>query len=162
MALQAHVLVVASATATSEELLGALRARAERSPTRFTLVLPSSAIGLAARDADRPQLERAMQMWRDAGIQCDGMIGDHNPMDAVVETWDPARFDEAIVSTLHHASSKWLRYDLPHRVAAYTGAHVTHVMTPAPRPEPARAAPRREQSPLGPLGVLAWGGPRDQ
>lgn len=160
--MQAHVLVVASVTATSEELIGALRARAERGPARFTLVMPATRIGLSARDEDAPALQRALETWQEAGLDADGHVADHDPMDALMEAWDPKSCDELVVSTLAYGRSKWLRYDLPHRAAAYTGAQVTHVVTPQPRPEPAHEhPPRREQSPLGPLAVLAWGGRHD-
>ena len=42
----AHVLVVATVTATSDDLLAALRERADRSsvPVDFTLVMPAAAV----------------------------------------------------------------------------------------------------------------------
>ena len=84
--------------------------------------------------------------------------GDANPMDAVAETWDPRRHDEVIVSTLPGQSSRWIAGDLPNRVARLTGAPVTHVVANDMRPEPhVGPPPHHETSPLGPLGVLAWG-----
>ena len=161
MALQAHVLVVANVTATSDDLLAALQKRARRGPVRFTLLVPGHGPGLSGRRAAEPQVAAALEKWREAGLEADGVAGDADPVDAVREVWDPARFDEVIVSTLPGQTSKWLRCDLPHRVAQITGALVHHVTAVGMRPEPPHGPPpARETSPLGPLGVLAWGGKR--
>ena len=154
-----NVLVVASQTAASHQLLDALRARAERGPIRVTLVMPSQGPGLTGREAMREQLDKAISGMRGAGLDADGVIGDANPMDAVAEYFDPARHDEAIVCTLPGRSSKWLAHDFPHRVARFTGVPVTHVVADDMRPAPATSPPpEHEKQSLGPLSVLSWGG----
>jgi hypothetical protein len=156
----AEVLVVANLTASSSQLLDALKARAERSPIHVTLVLPAQGPGLGGREAARERLEEALAGMRAAGLDADGVIGDADPMDAVAECFDPARHDEAVVCTLPGRSSKWLQYDFPHRVARFTGVSVTHVVADDLRPVPeAGPAPEHERAALGPLSVLAWGGP---
>jgi hypothetical protein len=159
----ANVLVVANLTASSQHLLDALKARAERSPIRITLVMPAQGPGLGGREAVRERLDQALAGMREAGLEADGAIGDADPMEAVAECFDPARHDEAIVCTLPGRSSKWLQYDFPHRVARFTGVPVTHVVAddlkPAPRTTP---APTHERQPLGPLSVLSWGGRRSE
>jgi hypothetical protein len=155
----ANVLVVASQTAASHQLLEALKARAERGPIKVTLVMPAQGPGLSGREAMREQLDLALSGIREAGIDADGVIGDANPMDAVAECFDPARHDEAIVCTLPGRSSKWLEHDFPHRVARFTGVPVTHVVADDMRPAPATSPPpEHEPQPLGPLSVLSWGG----
>jgi hypothetical protein len=155
----ANVLVVASQTAGSQQLLDALTHRAERSPIKVTLVMPAQGPGLSGREAMREQLEAALAAMRAAGLEAEGVIGDANPMDAVAEFFDPARHDEAVVCTLPGRSSKWLQHDFPHRVARFTGVPVTHVVAEDMRPAPATSpAPAHEREPLGPLSVLAWGG----
>ena len=157
----ANVLVVANLTASSQHLLDALKARAERSPIRITLVMPAQGPGLGGREAVRERLEEALAGMRDAGLDAEGAVGDADPMEAVAECFDPARHDEAIVCTLPGRSSKWLQYDFPHRVARFTGVPVTHVVADDLRPAPATSpAPAHEREPLGPLSVLAWGGRR--
>jgi hypothetical protein len=157
----ANVLVVANLTATSEHLLAALRARAERSPIRITLVMPAAGPGLGGKEAARARLEEALEGMRAAGLEAEGAIGDADPMEAVAECFDPARHDEAIVCTLPGRSSKWLQHDFPHRVARFTGVTVTHVVADDLRPAPATSpAPAHEREPLGPLSVLSWGGRR--
>jgi hypothetical protein len=159
----ANVLVVANLTANSHYLLDALKARAERSPIRVTLVMPAQGPGLGGREAVRERLDEALEGMRAAGLDAEGAIGDADPMEAVAECFDPARHDEAIVCTLPGRSSKWLQYDFPHRVARFTGVPVTHVVADDLRPAPATSpAPTHEREPLGPLSVLAWGGRRSE
>jgi hypothetical protein len=157
------VLVVAHATATSPELVEALKARAEQGSVQFTLLLPCKGAGMAARDEAGASLEEALALYRDEGIEAEGVVGDGDPLVAVHEIWDPKRFDEIIVSTLPGHASEWLRSDLPHRIARLTDAQVRHVLSTTPQaPLNWEPAPRRERSPLGPLSVLAWGHPRDE
>ena len=155
----ANVLVVASLTASSQHLLDALTARAERSPIKVTLVMPAQGPGLSGREAMRGALNEALDGMRKAGLDADGLVGDANPMDAVAEHFEPARHDEVFVCTLPGRSSKWLQHDFPHRVARFTGLPVTHVVADVLRPAPATSpAPAHEREPLGPLSVLSWGG----
>jgi hypothetical protein len=155
----ANVLVVASQTAGSHQLLEALTHRAERSPIRVTLVMPAQGPGLTGREAMRGQLDEALETLRGAGLEVEGFIGDQNPMDAVAEYFDAGRHDEVIVCTLPGRSSKWLEHDFPHRVARFTGLSVTHVVAGDLRPAPPTSpAPAHAREPLGPLSVLAWGG----
>lgn len=159
----ANVLVVANLTAGSTHLLDALKARAERSPIRITLVMPAQGPGLGGREAVRERLDQALAGMREAGLEAEGAVGDADPMEAVAECFDPARHDEAIVCTLPGRSSKWLQYDFPHRVARFTGVPVTHVVADDLKPAPPTSpAPTHERQPLGPLSVLAWGGRRPE
>jgi len=99
-----------------------------------------------------------VETWRAAGIECDGMLGDEDPFVAVLEVWDPRRWDEIVVSTLPGQVSKWTRWDLPHRLSVATDARVTHVVDLQQAEHEPHPPPPREKNPLGPLGVLAWGG----
>ena len=105
-------------------------------------------------------MDAALEAWREAGIeQCEGVVCDPIPLEALTEVWDPMRHDEVIVCTLPGQSSKWIRGDLPHAAARYTGVSVLHVVARDPDAVPeVSAAPVHERAPLGPLSVLAWGG----
>ena len=164
MAWETSVLVVATITAESDELLAAMRARAERGPTRFTLLAPATEPGSAGREAAEGKLNAALERMREAGLKVDGRVGDSDPIIAVHETWDPREYDEIIVSTLPTHESKWLLIDLPHRVARITGVPVTHVVGFLPK-EPVHGEPPPKHDRLGvlaPLSVLAWGGAGSQ
>lgn len=155
----AHVLVVANVTAASNDLITAIKDRGEKSPIEVTLLMPGQGPGLAGKEAVRGRLDEALAKYREAGIDADGVCGDANPFDAVAEIWDPRFHDEVIVSTLPGQSSKWIRSDLPHAVARYTGVSVMHVVAHDPEDVPQTSpAPVHERAPLGPLSVLAWGG----
>ena len=85
----ANVLVVANVTATSTLLVAALTDRAGRGPIGVTLLLPAAQTGLSGREASRPALEEALAAWREAGIEAEGVVGDHDPIEAVHDVWDP-------------------------------------------------------------------------
>ncbi len=122
----ARVLVVAHKTAATPSLLGAVRDRAARGPAEFTLLVPNSAHGLhkvvdpedqETSEADQV-LELAIPLLEDAaGGHVEGMVGDPSPMNAIQDAINVHGFDEVIISTLPTKVSKWLRLDLPSKVA---------------------------------------------
>jgi hypothetical protein len=126
---KANVLVIANRTLDSPELREALVARCNRTPATFTILVPSAPAG---RPVALASLNATLERLREAGLEVDGVLGDADPMIAIEESWNPAEFDEVIVSTLPTNASKWLLIDLPHRVARTTGASVTHVVARAP------------------------------
>jgi hypothetical protein len=164
MAWKSNVLVVANVTATSDELLGALKARAQQEPASFTLVIPATPFG-GGRAAAHKMLGDAIEQLRSAGLEIDGHVGEADPVIAITEAWDPTRYDEIIVSTLPMRVSKWLHAGLPERIAKITGAPVTHVVSQPPKP-PVETVPARERENrgvmMGPLSVLGWGRNKQQ
>ncbi|HMJ34359.1 MAG TPA: hypothetical protein VK501_10620 [Baekduia sp.] len=130
-----RVLVVAHRTAATPALLDAVRARAARGPSRFTLLVPNVAHGLHrvvdAEDQDDDEamavLELALPLLEDAaGAPVEGMIGDPEPLNAVQDAVNLHGFDEIIISTLPKRVSRWMRLDLPHKVGGL-GLPVTTV-----------------------------------
>lgn len=129
------VLVVANRTAESDELLDALKQRAEDGPASFTLLVPATPHGVAwAADMHsgsgeaEEHMRRAVERIRAAGLEVDGRVGDPDPIAAVEDAVNAESYDAAIVSTLPTHLSKWLKLDLPHRVERVTGLPVTHVV----------------------------------
>jgi hypothetical protein len=131
----ARVLVVAHKTAATPALLSAVRDRADRGAAQFTLLVPNSAHGLhkvvdpedqETSEADQV-LELALPLLEDAaGGHVEGIIGDPSPMNAIQDAINVHGFDEVIISTLPTKVSKWLRLDLPSKVAGL-GLPVTTV-----------------------------------
>jgi hypothetical protein len=160
MAFKHSILVVANRTADSDELSGALLARAEQGPVAYTLVVPPTAAGPDSRAAAEGKLASALGRLRDAGLEIDGSLGPPDPVDAVHNVWDPRSFDEVIVSTLPGQASKWMLMDLPHRIARFTGVRVTHVVASDEKVklESVPAPERAKRGVLSPLSVLSWGG----
>jgi hypothetical protein len=131
----ARVLVVAHRTAATAGLSDAVRSRASAGPARFTLLVPRTAHGLhrlmdpeEQDDGEaRAILERALPLLSDAaGSPVDGLIGDPTPLTAIADTLNSQPFDEIILSTLPAHLSRWLRLDLPSKVAGL-GIPVTTV-----------------------------------
>jgi hypothetical protein len=147
MAWEFSLLVVANVTAGSDELLDSLRERAEQGACRFTLLMPAS--GTEART----RLEAALEQMREAGLDSvEGKVGDPDPVVAVMDMWDPLKFDEIIVSTLPTGSSRWMGIDLPHRLEKLTSVPVHHVVSkPPPAEAPTGPPPEHPQR----MGVLA-------
>jgi hypothetical protein len=138
----AKVLIVAHKTAATPALLAAVRERVQRGPARFTLLVPSAAHGLHAvvdpedqGDSDAedvvalavPLLEEA------AGAPVPSMIGAPAPLDAIHDAINLGDYNEIIISTLPKRVSRWMRLDLPSKVAAL-GLPVTTVTAQEPVP----------------------------
>jgi hypothetical protein len=134
----AHVLVVAHKTAATRPLLDAVRARSQRGPSVFTLLVPNTTHGLHKvvdpqdQSAGEAQavIDRAVPALSEAaGGPVEGMVGDPDPVAAVQDAINLHSYDEVIISTLSARLSRWLKLDLPSKVAGM-GLPVTTV-TPA-------------------------------
>jgi hypothetical protein len=105
----ARVLVVAHKTAATQPLLDAVRARAQRGPATFTLLVPNPAHGLhKVVDPEDQQASEAQTVINEAipalsdaaGSPVEGIVGDADPVAAVHDALNLRGFDEVIVSTL--------------------------------------------------------------
>lgn len=142
-----RVLVVAHKTAATQPLLDAVRERAQRGDCVFTLLVPNTTHGLhkvvdpedqGAGEA-RTVLDRALPaLSAAAGAPVEGIVGDADPLAAVHDALNLRGFDEVIVSTLSPRVSRWLRLDLPSKVAGM-GLPVTTV-TPKEASAPVAAS----------------------
>ncbi len=154
MAWKFNVLVLANVTAASDELLAALKRRAERGQCGFTLLVPATGGGSAGREAAQKGLDDAVARMEAEGLEVKSLIGDPDPVVALHEVWDPRQFDEIVISTLPTGASRWLALDLPHRVEKLTGVSVEHVVAAEPRP-PARTEQVPEPERYGVLSPLS-------
>jgi len=144
-------LVVANHTLGGEELLDAIRDRVSRGPAAFWVLVPATptihfvndfnALSCAfpveldvlpsARTHDegvadaQSSLDTELHRLREIGATADGAVGDPDPMKAIEKTLAQRRFDEIILSTLPPGISRWLAWDLPHRVRARTDVPLT-------------------------------------
>lgn len=131
----ARVLLVANRTATDRPLVEAVRARSQRGPVTFHLVVPATPQGLhrlvdpevAGLAAAHKRLAAALVVLSDAaGGEVTGNVGDANPLAAVADALNLHGFDEIILSTLPKRVSRWLRVDLPSKIRGL-GVPVLHV-----------------------------------
>jgi hypothetical protein len=139
MAIRTHLLVVATQTVDSPDLLRALEERAQQGPIHVTLLSP---VLWSEREQARARLDEACGQLRERGIEAESVLGDADPMVAVQEVWNPGRFDEIVVSTFETGASRWMQIDLPHRIAKLTDCTVRHVESrPTPEPVPPEPPP---------------------
>jgi hypothetical protein len=138
-----RVLVVAHKTAATQALLDAVRERARHGSCVFTLLVPNTTHGLHKVVDPEDQGAGEAQMVLDralpglsaaAGAPVEGIVGDADPLAAVHDALNLRGFDEVIVSTLSPRLSRWLKLDLPSKVAGM-GLPVTTV-TPREAAEP--------------------------
>jgi hypothetical protein len=131
----ARVLIVANRTAATPALLEAVAGRASRGPSRFHLVVPATPRGLHRlvdpEVTGREEAERSMAvalplLSAAAGTRVEGHVGDPSPLAAVEDAIHLVGVDEIIISTLPRKVSRWIRMDLPSKVAAL-GFPVIHV-----------------------------------
>lgn len=131
----ARVLVVAHKTAATPALIEAVRERAARGGATFTLLVPKTVHGITKvadpEDVDQSEaqavLDLALPLLSEAaGAEVQGIVGDPNPMNAIQDAINLNGYDEVIISTLSNRVSKWLKLDLPSKVAGL-GLPVTTV-----------------------------------
>ena len=146
-----RTLVVANRTLGSQELHRVLRERASEDGDVVHLVLPAShsdhytsvmnaltseadtgMFPVRTTDCRRLDLERlaaALDRLHAAGVPATGEVGDANPVVAVRQVLERQPVDEIVVATLAPGVSRWLRIDLPSRLARRFHLPVTHVST---------------------------------
>ena len=158
-------LVVANQTLGGEKLERTVRERIERGDSSFYVLVPVTLppdesgwsggfmSGVEARawfEQDGEHRRKAMEEARslaqrrlakmtqaieEAGARAEGAVCDADPIEAVKEQVAEHSYSEVIVSTLPGRLSRWLRLDLPSRVARASRAPVTTIEADE-RPDP--------------------------
>jgi len=128
-------LVVANQTLGGEHLMARVRQSLAEGPCRYHIVVPATPQGemltwTEGKSAATAQarLDRALARFRKLGAEADGEVGDKNPILAIEDALRHGAFDEIILSTLPPGISRWLKLDLPSRVAARFNLPVTHLV----------------------------------
>jgi uncharacterized protein len=133
-------LIVANRTLGGLELLDVVRARLDRGPARFHVLVPvppGDYPGAAEDAVAEAQARLDAELERLTGLGAD-VSGEHAETDrldairAVLDREDP--FDEIIVCTLPHGLSRGLRDNLVDRVRELTDVPVLHITAPAGLP----------------------------
>jgi hypothetical protein len=128
-----HVtLAVANRTASGDELLDALKAKAEAEPDKrerlFIILVPQEGGGGVSAQRARTRLSLVIGRLREAGLTGAGMIGDPDPYTAITNALQYFHVDDIVISTYADTKSGWLRADLIQRVRSATGKDVQHVV----------------------------------
>jgi hypothetical protein len=129
------ILVVGNETLDSRALADALAQRIDTEPCRVHVIVPATpprdqafwtegeALVLA-----NDRLEHMLESLSDADAIVTGEVGDASPLAAVDDVLRRDRFDEILLSTWPPGVSRWIRQDLPHRLARHTDLPVHHVV----------------------------------
>lgn len=146
-------LIVANQTLGGKELEERIRTRIEGGHGRFHVLVPivepeieadawvpaDPAFGVAgvpngateamevARQRSQHRLDRIIDKIRSLGGEAEGEIGGPDPLVAVEELLERESFDEIIISTLPIGISRWVKMDLPSRIARRSDVPVTVV-----------------------------------
>jgi hypothetical protein len=124
-------LVVAAKTASGDELLDTLKAKAGDDPrgSLFIVIVPQE--GGEGQHAARARARMAQVVDRliSEGLIAAGMIGDPDPYTATMNALQFFRVDDIVISTLPATRSGWLRADLIERVRKVTNKPVEHIET---------------------------------
>ncbi len=129
-----HVtLAVANRTASGDELLEALKAKARTDPDGerrhlFLVVVPQEGGDGSATRRARTRLKLVLDRMHAAGLFAAGMIGDPDPFTAIMNALQYFRVDDIVISTFPETKSGWLRTDLVDRVRRATGKPVDHIV----------------------------------
>ena len=131
------VLVVANETLIGDELVHAVRRRAERGAIRVAVVAPVTPPRegyVVYRDSRRAaagrRLERVLEALRAAGIPAHGGVFEDEPLAAVKDVLASEDVDEVIVSTHTETKSGWLRKNLVDEIRRVAGDRpVEHVVS---------------------------------
>ncbi len=128
-------LVVANQTLGGEHLIATIRQCIAAGPCRFRVVVPATPPSEQAtwtegeaRAIARERLNATLTRLREIGAEADGEVRDGNPIMAIEDALREASFDEIILSTLPPGISRWLKRDLPSRVADRFRLPVTHLI----------------------------------
>ncbi|MCV2487818.1 hypothetical protein OF117_00460 [Geodermatophilus sp. YIM 151500] len=140
----ARCLVVANQTLGGKALVEAVQRRVNKGLATFYVVVPATPLHDQALAEDlgagpspeerayalaRQRLDRALTRLRDLGAVVDGEVGDADALEATRQALNRFSADEVLVSTLPLGVSRWLRIDLPSRIARTCGLPVDHVIS---------------------------------
>lgn len=127
-------LVLANQTLGGAHLARVVQDRLAAGPSRFHILVPATppqeqatwTEGEAEAVATE-RLEKALARFGELGAEATGEVGDPDPLQAVRDVIESDRYDELILSTLPVGISRWVRRDLPSRVAKVFPYTITHI-----------------------------------
>lgn len=121
-----HVLVVATKTVNTRDLVARLKERAAGRPHRYTIICPRSE-EVAEEQVVRDLAATLAELYR-SDIDATGLpISSDEPFEAVRNAIEHYRIDEILISTFAGEESRWLQSDLIGRVREITDKPVSHV-----------------------------------
>jgi len=136
-----RILIVANQTATGPHLKKIVSERMAEGPCTFLLLVPATPpkgtwtfTDAEVLETARDRMDQALAGFEGLSAEVEGRVEEGGPLEAVAAYLDSGRYetdspiDEIILSTLPAGLSRWLKQDLPHRIARRHEIPVTHVI----------------------------------
>lgn len=131
-----RILVVANETVGGETLREEIRRRAEDYEERVRVICPTllSRVRFVASDEDaaraqaQERLAHSLSRLREIGVNCDGEVGEADPLQAIEDQLRTFGADEIIISTHPEGRSLWLERGIVQGARERFDVPITHVV----------------------------------
>jgi hypothetical protein len=131
-----RILVIANETVGGETLREEIRRRAEDYEERVRVICPTllSRMRYIASDEDaaraqaHERLEHSLSRLREVGVNCEGVVGEADPLQAIEDALRTFGADEIIISTHPEGRSLWLERGVVASARARFDVPITHVV----------------------------------
>jgi hypothetical protein len=131
-----RILVIANETVGGETLRAEIRRRAEDYEERVRVICPTllSRVRFVASDEDaaraqaQERLAHSLSRLREIGVNCDGEVGEADPLQAIEDQLRTFGADEIIISTHPEGRSLWLERGIVQAARERFDVPITHVV----------------------------------
>jgi hypothetical protein len=131
-----RILVIANETVGGETLRAEIRRRAEDYEERVRVICPTllSRVRFVASDEDaaraqaQERLAHSLSRLREIGVNCDGEVGEADPLQAIEDQLRTFGADEIIISTHPEGRSLWLERGIVQSARERFDVPITHVV----------------------------------
>jgi len=131
-----RILVIANETVGGEKLREEIRRRAEDYEERVRVICPTllSRMRFIASDEDgaraqaQERLEHSLSRLREVGVNCEGEVGEADPLQAIADALRTFGADEIIISTHPEGRSLWLERGVVRGARERFDVPITHVV----------------------------------
>jgi hypothetical protein len=131
-----RILVIANETVGGETLREEIRRRAEAYEERVRVICPTllSRVRYFASDEDdaraqaQDRLEHSLTRLREVGVNCEGVVGEADPLQAIEDALRTFGADEIIISTHPEGRSLWLERGIVQAARERFDVPITHVV----------------------------------
>jgi hypothetical protein len=131
-----RILVIANETVGGETLREEIRRRAEAYDERVRVICPTllSRVRFIASDEDaaraqaQERLQHSLSRLREVGVNCEGEVGEADPLQAIEDALRTFGADEIIISTHPEGRSLWLERGIVRGARERFDVPITHVV----------------------------------